>query len=122
MKKAPPRVHPAPHGSLLWPHLEVIREARRRKHTWNAITQQLNRTCGIKLTAGTVRNFFKRASRHQRAGLGQVVRLKPAAPLPPMMLIDKSFPAYSEPESDPFSVNIVNFDPWQPAQTNKRAS
>ena len=61
MKRPPPRTHPKPDGSELWPHLETIRAARRQRKTWAAIAEHLADKCGVRLSTWSVRNFFKRA-------------------------------------------------------------
>jgi hypothetical protein len=123
MRRSPPKIHPGPLRSELWRHLEEIRACRRKKKTWQAIAKELEQTCGVKLTVGTLRNFFKRASKRVplRGNDRPQQRTVPASVL-------KSTALFIEPEDpavlvddDPFSTKVVPFDPWKP-QTKARAS
>jgi len=91
---------------------------RRKKKTWQAIAKELEQTCGVKLTAGTVRNFFKRASRRvllQRNARLEATVVRTETPfIQPEIL---SVPL----DDDPFSTNVIPFDPWKP-QRKSRAS
>jgi hypothetical protein len=118
MKRLPPRTHPAPLASELWRHLEKIRACRRKKKTWQAITKELEQTDGIKLTAGTVRNFFKRASK--RVPFQRNVRLGATAVRVETSFIRPEIPSVRS-DDDPFSTKVIPFDPWKP-QTKARAS
>jgi hypothetical protein len=118
MRTAPPKTHPGPHRSELWPHLEKIRACRRKKKTWQAIAKELGQTGGIKLTAGTVRNFFKRASR--RVPFQRNVRLEATAVRVETPFIRPEIPSVRL-DDDPFSTKVIPFDPWKP-QTKARAS
>ena len=118
MRRSPPKIHPGPLRSELWRHLEEIRACRRKKKTWQAIAKELEQTCGVKLTAGTVRNFFKRASRRlplQRNARLEATVVRTETPfIQPEIL---SVPL----DDDPFSTNVIPFDPWKP-QRKSRAS
>src|SRR5215469_14226790 len=113
MRRLPPRTHPAPLASELWRHLEKIRACRRKKKTWQAIAKELQQTGGIKLTAGTVRNFFKRASR--RVPFERNVRLELEATV---ARVEAPFIRPETPsvrlDDDPFSTKVIPFDPWKP--------
>jgi hypothetical protein len=118
MRRSPPRTHPAPLASELWRHLEKIRACRRKKKTWQAIAKELEQTGGIKLTAGTVRNFFKRASRRvpfDRNVRPEATRVRVETPFIPPEIPSTRL------EDDPFSTKVIPFDPWKP-QTKARAS
>jgi hypothetical protein len=118
MRRLPPKTHPAQLASELWRHLEKIRACRRKKKTWQAIAKELEQTGGIKLTAGTVRNFFKRASR--RASLQRNIRLDATAVRAETLFIPPEIPSVRL-DDDPFSTKVIPFDPWKP-QTNAQAS
>jgi len=118
MRRLPPKTHPAPLASELWRHLEKIRACRRKKKTWQAIAEELEQTGGIKLTAGTVRNFFKRASR--RVPLQRNIRLEATAARVETPFIRPEIPSVRS-DDDPFSTKVIPFDPWKP-QTKARAS
>jgi len=123
MRRLPPRTHPAPLASELWRHLEKIRACRRKKKTWQAIAKELQQTCGIKLTAGTVRNFFKRASKRiplQRNDRPQARVVRIPVRKSATLFFEPEDPA-ALPEDDPFSTKVIPFDPWKP-QTKARAS
>src|ERR1700747_577324 len=116
MRRLPPKKHPGPLESDLWRHLEKIRACLRKRKTWAAIAKELAQTCGIKPTAGTVRNFFKRASK--RVPLQRNDRPQARAVRAP---VRKSGALFIEPEDstallddDPFSTKVVPFDPWKP--------
>jgi hypothetical protein len=118
MRRLPPKTHPAPLASELWRHLEKIRACRRKKKTWQAIAKELQQTANIKLTAGTVRNFFKRASR--RVPFERNVRLEATAVRVETPFIRPEIPSVRS-DDDPFSTKVIPFDPWKP-QTMARAS
>jgi hypothetical protein len=118
MRRSPPKIHPAPLRSELWRHLEEIRASRRKKKTWQAIAKELQQTGGIKLTAGSVRNFFKRASR--RVPFERNVRLEATAVCVETPFIRPEIPSVRL-DDDPFSTKVIPFDPWKP-QTKARAS
>jgi hypothetical protein len=118
MRRSPPKTHPAPLASELWRHLEKIRACRRKKKTWQAIAKELEQTGGIKLTAGTVRNFFKRASR--RVPLQRNIRLEATAARVETPFIRPEIPSVRL-DDDLFSTKVIPFDPWKP-QTKARAS
>jgi hypothetical protein len=118
MRKQPPRTHPAPHQSRLWPHWQMIGEARRRKKTWGTITKELEETHGIKLTAGTVRNFFKRAAQG-RLPLGVLSKSPVASMHATPTVLARATKPFEEPDGDPFSVKVIEFDPWKPQTRNK---
>jgi hypothetical protein len=118
MRRLPPRTHPAPLASELWRHLEKIRACRRKKKTWQAIAEELEQMGGIRLTAGTVRNFFKRASR--RISLQRNVSLKATVGRVETPFIRPEIPSVRS-DDDPFSTKVIHFDPWKP-QTKARAS
>src|SRR5438132_390988 len=118
MRRVPPKTHPAPLASELWRHLEKIRACRRQKKTWQAISKELEQTANIKLTAGTVRNFFKRASR--RVPFERNVRREATAVRVETPFIRPEIPSVRS-DDDPFSTNVIPFDPWKP-QTKARAS
>jgi hypothetical protein len=118
MRSSPPKKHPAPLRSELWPHLEKIRAQRRKKKTWEAITKELEQTCGLKLSAGTVRNFFKRASK--RVPLERNFRMQARGARVQTAFVRAEIPSTSL-DDDPFSTKVVPFDPWKP-QAKARAS
>jgi hypothetical protein len=118
MRRLPPRTHPAPLASELWRHLEKIRARRRKKKTWEAITKDLEKTCGLKLSAGTVRNFFKRASKRIPLERDAGVQARGARVQTAFMRAEI---ASTSLDDDPFSTKVVPFDPWKP-QTKARAS
>src|SRR6516164_6213136 len=118
MRRSPPKTHPGPLRSELWRHLEEIRACRRKKKTWQAIAKELEQTGGIKLTAGTVRNFFKRGSR--RVPFERNVRLEATAVRIATRFIPPETPSVRL-DDDPFSTKVIPFDPWKP-QTNAQAS
>jgi len=124
MRKLPPKKHPAPLESDLWRHLEKIRACRRKRKTWAAIAKELEKTFGIKLTAGTVRNFFKRASKRiplQRNDRPQARAVDAPIRKSAALFIEPEDPA-ALPDDDPFSTKVVPFDPWKPQQAKARAS
>jgi len=116
MKRLPPRTHPVPYTSQLWPHLETIRKLRRRRKTWRAITKHLEDACEIRLGVWTVRNFFKRAT-SGRVSLGfsnaeatrDLQKPTPAA-VGPRRLAKPS----EDSDDDPFSTKAIPLDPWKP--------
>jgi hypothetical protein len=123
MRRLPPRTHPAPLASELWRHLEKIRACRRKKKTWQAIAKELQQTGGIKLTAGTVRNFFKRASRrvsHCPNDKPQARAASASLQKASTLFVQPQDPSFI-PDDDPFSTKVIPFDPWKP-QTKARAS
>jgi hypothetical protein len=123
MRRSPPRIHPGPLRSELWRHLEEIRACRRKKKTWQAIAKELERTCGVKLTVGTLRNFFKRASKRVplRRNDRPQQRTVPASVLKSTALFIEPEDPTALPDDDPFSTNVIPFDPWKP-QTKARES
>src|SRR6516164_10935764 len=100
MRRLLPKTHPGPLRSELWRYLEEIRSCRRKKRTWQAIAKELEQTGGIKLTAGTVRNFFKRASR--RVPFQRNIRLDAAAVRVETPFIRPETPS-ARLDDDPFS-------------------
>src|ERR1700757_2938022 len=118
MRRSPPKTQPAPLASELWRHLEKIRACRRKKKTWQAIAKELEQTGGIKLTAATVRNFFKRASRRvplQRNARREATAVRAETPFIQPEILSVRL------DDDPFSTNVIPFDPWKP-QRKSRAS
>jgi hypothetical protein len=61
--KVAPQEHPRAWGSVLWDHRDEVLAMRRGRKTWKEITEHLAQTHGVKLTYGTVRNFFVRYSK-----------------------------------------------------------
>jgi IS30 family transposase len=61
-KLNPPTEHPKPYQSPLWDHLETIVKLRRRRASWEAIAEHLNKTHGLNVSFQTVQRFLKRAS------------------------------------------------------------
>jgi hypothetical protein len=121
MRTPPPLKHPAPHQSALWPHWQFIGQARRSKKTWRLIAAELKDSYGITITAGTVRNFFKRASKG-RLPLGVVSNTPAARPMVNAVrptVLARAPKLSVEPEDDPFSVKIIEFDPWKPQNKTK---
>ena len=116
MRTPPPKAHPGPYTSQLWPHLETIRTLRRRRKTWRAITKHLEDACGIKLGVWTVRNFFKRAT-SGRVPLGfrnaEATR-ESRKPDPASAGLRQPPKPFEEPDGDPFSTKTIPFDPWKP--------
>jgi|SRR6516225_8761433 hypothetical protein len=123
MRTAPPKTHPGPQSSELWPQLDKIRELRRKRRTWTSISKELERTCGIKVTEATVRNFFKRARRRvalQRNSKPQLRSTPVSVKKSAALFIEPEDPT-ALPDDDPFSTNVIPFDPWKP-QRKSRAS
>jgi hypothetical protein len=121
MRSPPPRTHPAPHQSTLWPHWQVIGELRRSKKTWKQIAAELKDSYRISISAGSVRNFFKRATQG-RLLLG-VARKVPAS-RPRVVSTNPTILArppkqLEEPDGDPFSVKVIQYDPWKPQRKSK---
>src|SRR5580700_2745052 len=116
MRTPPPKAHPGPYTSQLWPHLETIRTLRRRKKTWRAITKHLEDACGIKLGVWTVRNFFKRAtSGCVPLGFRKAEATRESRkPNPATLGLRAPAKPLEEPDSDPFSTKAMPFDPWKP--------
>jgi hypothetical protein len=116
MRTPPPKAHPSPYTSQLWPHLETIRTLRRRRKTWRTITKHLEDVCGVKLGVWTVRNFFKRAT-SGRVPLGfrnaEATR-ESRKPNPAPAGFRRPAKPLEEPDSDPFSTKAIPFDPWKP--------
>ena len=116
MRTPPPKAHPGPYTSQLWPHLETIRSLRRRRKTWRAINKHLEDACGIKLGVWTVRNFFKRAT-SGRVPLGfrnaEATR-ESRKPNPATGGLRQPAKPFEEPDGDPFSTKTIPFDPWKP--------
>ena len=75
MRKPPPSKHPSPHQSQFWLHWQFIGQARRQKKTWKQIAAELKDSYQVTITAGSVRNFFKRATQG-RLPLGVVANLR----------------------------------------------
>jgi hypothetical protein len=99
-----PKTHPPAWGSALWPHVELIRDMRRRRKKWADITIELERQYGIKLSLTTVRNFFARATNpKRRRPLGFEDAPSPPSP-PPHADAPSVLPPPPRPE-DPFSVD-----------------
>jgi hypothetical protein len=118
MKSSPPKKHPAPLESELWRYLKNIRAWRRKRKTWHAIAKELEQAYGLRSTAGTVRNFFKRASK--RVPLQRNVRTQARAPHVQTPYLQPGIPSTAL-DDDPFSTKVVPFDPWKP-QTKAQAS
>ena len=116
MRTPPPKAHPSPYTSQLWPHLEMIRTLRRRRKTWRAITKHLEDECRVKLGVWTVRNFFKRAT-SGKVPLGfrnaEVTRDSREANPTSSGLRQPPKP-FEESDGDPFSTKTIPFDPWKP--------
>ena len=56
----PPAVHPKPFQSVLWNHLEEIRQMRRARKMWAEIAAHLKEAHGLEVSYRTIRNFFIR--------------------------------------------------------------
>jgi hypothetical protein len=116
MRTPPPKSHPSPYTSQLWPHLETIRMLRRRRKTWRAIANHLEEACGIKLGVWTVRNFFKRAT-SGKVPLGfrnaEVTR-ESRKPNPAPAGLRHPAKPLKDSDCDPFSTKAMPFDPWKP--------
>jgi hypothetical protein len=116
MRTRPPKAHPSPYTSQLWPHLETIRTLRRRRKTWRAIAKHLEDACGIKLGVWTVRNFFKRSTSGS-VPLGfrnaQATR-ESEKPSPATLGLRAPAKPLEDSDGDPFSTKTIPFDPWKP--------
>jgi hypothetical protein len=134
MRSPPPRTHPAPHQSALWPYWRMIGHARRAKKTWKQIAAELKES-GITISAGSVRNFFKRASQG-RLPLGVVSnapavrpRVNAVTPTTPnstkirdiigLYTPRKAREPGDEDPGDPFSTKVIPLDPWKPKNKSK---
>jgi hypothetical protein len=117
MKRPPPRKHPGPYASQLWPHLESIRTLRRRRKTWRAITKHLDDACGIKLGVWTVRNFFKRATiGRDPLGFTNTERTRDLQKASPALTEVRRLPDPAEESAgDPFSTKAIPLNPWKPS-------
>ena len=129
------RMKSKPFSSPLWPHLAMIRAMRSRRRTWKEIAHLLQQQ-GVTLDCKTIANFHRRIkARGRRKLTGE--RLAVSLPTvgetsnrvePDNQLILKpstklSAPEPStEPDADPFSVNLIPFDPWQPQSKQRRNS
>jgi hypothetical protein len=135
MRTPPPKTHPVPHQSQLWAHWQLIGELRRSKKTWKQIAAELKDSYEISISAGSVRNFFKRASQG-RLPLSVVSR----TPLPSRRVtaVTPSIPNSTkiadiiglytprkarepgdEKDGDPFSTKVIPLDPWKPQKKSK---
>lgn len=67
-KKGPPTQHPKPFQSVLWPHLELIRNRRRQRQPWRVIVEELHNQHGVQATLPTLMRFFQRVSQRTQDG------------------------------------------------------
>jgi hypothetical protein len=86
----PPRDHPGPWGSVLWDHLEAIRDLRRKRKRWSDIAVHLEKEHGVKITSRAIRNFFARA-----------IKAKLPLGFEPTSLLPKASPTPAPPASAP---------------------
>jgi hypothetical protein len=138
MRKPPPRTHPAPHQSALWAHWTMIGELRRSKKTWKQIAAELKESCAITISAGSVRNFFKRLPNRAARACGVLTELRdeaqhenkkdaarcqrikaemkgrdPTAATHPFVL-PSAANQLEDADGDPFSTKVIEYDPWKP--------
>jgi hypothetical protein len=120
-KKRVPRVmvrrvehHPRPFESPLRPHLETIRSLRRAHKTWQEIARILREEHGVKTSASTVHNFFKRVTERARKGKDALpLGYEEAAPPQPSIPTGSPQPVHEQPPR----TNHPESVPDAPAQT-----